>query len=377
MAKAIYTNNAAGTLAADIGVSDTLVLLGAGQGATFPSPTGGDYFYVTLVHNVTFDIEIAKCTARAADTLTIVRGQDSTTAIAFTTGSVVEARIVAAGLREMDYRSVYGVANGVATLDADAKVPDTQIPAGILRTAAAAATYIPLTQRGAANGVATLDAGSKIPVAQIPDLAATYIPIAQRAAANGVATLDATTKIPTAQIPSLNYLDKTAGGTVAGGTTFNATLNTAAITAGGDVSSSKFKSPGTTFILGNSGAGSILLRPNGSGSTANQVSIASTGIISCVDVASTSDRRLKQNVQKHATDPYLVDKLRLAEWTFRIDGRPGTGVIAQEVQKVAPQYVTKNPTNRYLGVDKAGLAIEAVIGLAMRVRKLEKESANA
>lgn len=374
MAKALYTNNAAGTMAADIGVSDTAVLLGAGQGVAFPTLAGGDYFYVTLIHNVTFQIEIVKCTARVGDTLTVVRGQDSTTAIAFTAGSIAEVRLVAQGLRDLDYRTVMGVANGLATLDATTKIPDAQIPASILRVAAAAAAYIPLTQRAAANGVATLDATTKIPEAQLP---AVYVPLTQRAAANGVATLDAATLIPVAQIPPLNYLDKTAGGVVAGATTFNAALTTAAITASGDISSAKFKSPGTTFTLGNSAAGTLLFRPNGSGSASNQMSLASTGILSVVDVSSSSDRRLKRDIRPRAADPFLVDSLRLADWEYRADARPGTGVVAQDVQKVAPQYVTKNPTNRYLGVDKAGLALEAVIGLAARVRKLEKGEAHA
>jgi hypothetical protein len=309
--------------------------------------------------------------------LTIVRGQDSTAAAAFTTGSIVEARLVAAGLREMDYRSVFGVANGLATLDAGVKVPDAQIPAGILRAATATATYIPLSQRAAANGVATLDATTKIPVAQIPSLATTYIPMTQRGAANGVATLGADSKLTAAQMPTNDYLDKSSGGTVTGATTFSAALSTAAITASGDISSAKFKSPGTTFTLGNSAAGSILLRPNGSGSAINQVAIANTGIITCIDVSSTSDRRLKTDIAKRPADPTLVDRLQLADWVYRVDGRKGTGVIAQDVQKVAPQYVVKNPTNRYLAVDKAGLALEAVIGLAARVRTLEKGTAHA
>jgi hypothetical protein len=57
------------------------------------------------------------------------------------------------------------------------------------------------SDKGIANGLATLDGNSKIPVGQIPDQSATYVAATQKGAASGVATLDGTTKIPAAQIP--------------------------------------------------------------------------------------------------------------------------------------------------------------------------------
>lgn len=89
------TNNAAGTLASSINDVELSLTLNSGQGALFPNPTGGDYFYVTLVTNAN-DKEIVKVTARSTNTLTIVRGQDGTTARAFTAGDRVELRFCAA-----------------------------------------------------------------------------------------------------------------------------------------------------------------------------------------------------------------------------------------------------------------------------------------
>ena len=57
-----------------------------------------------------------------------------------------------------------GTANGIATLDSNAKIPSTQIPQ---------LNYISTTEKGAANGVATLDSHSKIPSVQLPSLYAT------------------------------------------------------------------------------------------------------------------------------------------------------------------------------------------------------------
>lgn len=79
-----------------------------------------------------------------------------------------------------------GQANGYAELDGTGKVPAAQSQVESVNTRTGAITLdktdvglsnvtneaqVPLTQRAAANGVATLDANSKIPTSQIPDLA--------------------------------------------------------------------------------------------------------------------------------------------------------------------------------------------------------------
>ena len=98
---ALITNNAAGTLNGSIADDATSLALNSGQGALFPSPSGGTYFYATLVSS-TLDVEIIKVTARSTDTFsTIVRAQDGTSALAFADGDVVEIRPIAALFAEM------------------------------------------------------------------------------------------------------------------------------------------------------------------------------------------------------------------------------------------------------------------------------------
>ena len=90
------TNNAWGQLSIPITAASTTLLLTGGQGERFPSATEGvSWFYATLIDSSN-NIEIVKCTARQADTLTVVRGQDGTAARAFTEGSRIEVRPVAA-----------------------------------------------------------------------------------------------------------------------------------------------------------------------------------------------------------------------------------------------------------------------------------------
>jgi len=89
------SNNAFATLAASINSSATSITLTTGQGARFPTLSAGDYFYATLI-DTSNNLEIVKCTARSTDVLTVVRGQESTTARAYSTGDRIEIRITAA-----------------------------------------------------------------------------------------------------------------------------------------------------------------------------------------------------------------------------------------------------------------------------------------
>ena len=93
------TNNAFGTLNAGINSSVTTVVLAAGQGSLFPTLSAGDYFYATLI-DTSNNLEIVKVTARSTDTMTIVRGQDNTTARAYSTNDRFELRPTAALFNE-------------------------------------------------------------------------------------------------------------------------------------------------------------------------------------------------------------------------------------------------------------------------------------
>ena len=100
MAQPLFTNNAATTLASGITNVATTLTVAAGQGVLFPSPTGGNYSYITLINAAGTVLEIVKLTARSTDTLTITRGQEGTTASAFSTGDKVELRVTAAGMSD-------------------------------------------------------------------------------------------------------------------------------------------------------------------------------------------------------------------------------------------------------------------------------------
>lgn len=85
-------NNARGFLSTAITGSDTQIVLATGTGAAFPSLSPNDSFNATVV-SADGLFEIVKVTARSADTLTVVRAQEGTTALSFNPGSLVELRV--------------------------------------------------------------------------------------------------------------------------------------------------------------------------------------------------------------------------------------------------------------------------------------------
>lgn len=98
MGKPLYTNNAFTTLASGISPTDTTIQVASNTGSLFPSPTGSDYFYMTLISVSTGAMEIVKVTERVADVMTVVRGQEGTTAQWFSIGDNSQLRITAAGM---------------------------------------------------------------------------------------------------------------------------------------------------------------------------------------------------------------------------------------------------------------------------------------
>ncbi len=96
----LFANNATSTLAGSISNVATTILLAPGSGALFPSPSGGNYFKLTLSDAATGLLkEIVHCTARSVDTLTVVRAQEGTTALAWTAGDIA-ANLLTAGTME-------------------------------------------------------------------------------------------------------------------------------------------------------------------------------------------------------------------------------------------------------------------------------------
>ena len=92
-----FANFAFSTLAVGCNTTATSLALASGTGAKFPTLAAGEYFYATL-ENASLDREVVKVTARSTDTITVVRGQDNTTARSWNAGDSIALRLNAGAL---------------------------------------------------------------------------------------------------------------------------------------------------------------------------------------------------------------------------------------------------------------------------------------
>ncbi len=94
----LFANNAGSKTVGIVEVGHTAIGLTSGDGALFPTPTGGDYFLVTLVgisQAKETSWEVVKCTARSGDILTVVRAQLGTTEVEWPSATIIELRATA------------------------------------------------------------------------------------------------------------------------------------------------------------------------------------------------------------------------------------------------------------------------------------------
>lgn len=165
----LFKNNATGSLASSIGTTDTLLALATGHGARFPTPTGGDHFQLTLVgldvNGNEASWEIVRCTARSNDSLTVVRAQENTSALAWPAGARVELRVTAGTLDSFTdtaqaaaaapVQSVFGRTGAVVLGSGDV-------------TGALGFTPENAANKGIAGGYAGLDGSGLVPASQLP-----------------------------------------------------------------------------------------------------------------------------------------------------------------------------------------------------------------
>lgn len=87
----VFSNNGSSLLASSILATDLSVTVTAGEGAKFPIISAGQVAICVLEDN-SGNIEVVRVTGRTIDTMTIVRAQENTTALAFASGSRFECR---------------------------------------------------------------------------------------------------------------------------------------------------------------------------------------------------------------------------------------------------------------------------------------------
>lgn len=87
----LFTDLASSTLSSGISLGATSLTVQSGDGALYPTPTGGDFFRLFLFKKSTGESEFVVCTARTGDVITC-----AATSRAYNAGDVVELRPTAA-----------------------------------------------------------------------------------------------------------------------------------------------------------------------------------------------------------------------------------------------------------------------------------------
>jgi hypothetical protein len=91
----IYSNNASTTLSA--GINNSTTTIGIASASGFPTIGSNEYYFATIANTNNTKIEVVKVTA-GTTSLTVVRGQDGTSAQAFDSGDNFQLRVTAATL---------------------------------------------------------------------------------------------------------------------------------------------------------------------------------------------------------------------------------------------------------------------------------------
>jgi hypothetical protein len=312
----LVTNNAWGELAVAVNRTDTSLLLSGGQGDRFPSAVDGvTWFYVTLVDEED-NLEIVRCTARSADTLTVVRGVDGTSPRAFREGSRVELRPVAALFG--DLASKVDLEDGLKKLHSTIS---TEHSADVKQ----------LTQS----------------IANVEETYLTQASFKEQMDSTGTSNADTFLSKTDA---SGQYVFKTKADTRSGDLTQKGTLRV----------------EGYLDVVNNN------IHTN--------KDIWANGVVGGRQLRASSDIRLKDHIVNFRRGEALglIAKLCPVHFDWKSNGAKDIGLIAQEVARVLPELVAKDEKG-LLSINYAGLtaiALAACADLAAELERMKDEKAH-
>lgn len=173
----VLADNAYGTIATGLSVSDTALSFTTGHGARFPAVAAGQVMYCCLLNagNVLEEIQIT-AHANGADSATIVRGAGSTTAKTWTTGDRIEARVSSTALKRLQdeamKKTTLTTADSGATYTGAMDVPGLGYVTGLVYAMTIATTNIGNAPTIALDGLpattVVLDGGGALASSQMP-----------------------------------------------------------------------------------------------------------------------------------------------------------------------------------------------------------------
>jgi len=163
-----FSNAASAPIATSITSTATAIPLPSGLGSLFPALSVGQAF-TAAIFDETNNVEFVRVTARAGDNLTVTRGQEGSTAKAFTAASRLEHRITAETLSNMvqvDALLGYAALTGNQSI-AGTKTFSEPIVGSITGNAATATLATNATTAALANSVANAALDKIYPVGSV------------------------------------------------------------------------------------------------------------------------------------------------------------------------------------------------------------------
>lgn len=354
-----FSNNAVTTLSAS--VSNSATSLSVSSASAFPSLGAGDYTYVTLIDASDSSVfEIVKVTAISGTTFTVTRAQQSTTAIAFDSGDKVELRVTASLLEEAIDESDYTVTQSDVTAhQAALSITESQI--------SDLGSYLPSASYTAADvltKIKTVDgSGSDLDADKLDGQ-------------HGSHYLDYNNFSNTPTVPSNNNQLTNGAGYITGYTVTESdvTGHQAALS----ITESQISDLGTYIESGDTVASLTITSADLNGGSIDGTTIGAntaaagsfTTVTASGDITAYSDARLKTDI--HTLDGSIAFRMRGVE--FKKDGRLSSGVIAQELEQVAPELVFDDGEFKTVAYGNlVGYLIEAIKGLKKEIEELKEE----
>lgn len=148
-------------LAAGIAAGDTTLNIESGKGGNFPNPASGEEFRAVLFDS-SGNVEILKVTTRSGDVFSvIVRGQEGTTARAWTTNDWIQFRLTAAMMEnypQVDKQNTWNVKQTMAAAFNESEGVDIA-SAATTDIGAATGNYVNVTGSVSITSFGTIQAG--------------------------------------------------------------------------------------------------------------------------------------------------------------------------------------------------------------------------
>ena len=97
-----------------------------------------------------------------------------------------------------------------------------------------------------------------------------------------------------------------------------------------------------------------------------------SGDVNAANFNSTSDIKLKENIQVIENATSILNEINGVKFTWKEKNTPSIGVIAQEVEKILPELISENDETKRVNYNGlVGVLVEAVKELTERVEELE------